>query len=326
MSVVKKYILSNSAVVAVADSKGILDKAAELHSLSLLSSVVLNRILTVGVFFGQDLKNGDDGLLITVSGEKFARAVVSVTRRGAVKGYIENTVLGFSKKDGDVKDGGQDATLDFSGKEGGGGGYRIEVESDVKATVGRNGFVETTKSIGGRLYSGRSELAEGDITSDFALYLAVSEQKNSYIALGEFVSGQKKSPTVRDGFADGGEVLAAGGCFLQFLPDAEGEFVRDVRGVFSRLSDFGRILYELKTPDAVMRTYFNNFTVEPLDEYEPRFYCGCSEERTRKIVALMGRKEAFDTLKERGAVEARCDFCGKTYVYGKKEIEKIFGK
>ncbi|MDR1940252.1 MAG: Hsp33 family molecular chaperone HslO [Clostridiales bacterium] len=286
MSFSARYILNGAFVVTVIDSKDVADEAARLHGLPPLYSAALNRLLTVGVFLSQDLKSPFDRLSLTVETDgPIKRAVVAAKSGGLVKGYL-------------VTDGGGEPT-----NAAGGGGL------DVSAAFGKSGRIRVIKDLGMREpYVGNSEVVRGDIASDFALYLTVSEQRPSGIAMGEYF--------------DGRSILSASGIFVQALPGADDFLITAVQDVLTRFTDVGKILYSLKTADAVMSEYFGAFEFKKIDEYVPRYLCDCSEERVKEIILALGRDEAAATIKEVGKIEVKCSFCEKNYSY--TDIGEIF--
>ncbi|MDR2091606.1 MAG: Hsp33 family molecular chaperone HslO [Clostridiales bacterium] len=368
MSVAKKYLLNGSIVVTVIDSTDILHEAARLHGLGALPAAVLNRVLTVGVFMGRDLKNEEDKLSVIVSGasedgsggESVKIAVAA--KMDSVKGYVEEGRLlingeakkycektdNYEKTDGeaDCGNGGKkisenkinsenetdsENTINAEYKTNGetecnaakeiNSEQKINYEDETTAATafknaadsaaGGEGYITVIKDSGMKEpYTGRSELVKGDLSSDFALYFTVSEQKPSAVVLGEYFNGKK--------------ILAAGGFFVQVLPGADDFLITIVQDILRDFGDFGKMLRELKTPDAIMDTYFADFDVKKIDEFTPRYFCGCGGERTRNIIRMLGRAEAYEILKNVGMIEARCDFCGKIYRYGAKEVKEIF--
>ncbi|MDR3262816.1 MAG: Hsp33 family molecular chaperone HslO [Clostridiales bacterium] len=285
MSYAVKYILNGDIVVTVIDSLSVLNTAARLHGLTPLSSAVLNRIMTAGLFLSQDLKNDGDRLSVSVGGSgPFKKAVVASDKKGLIKGYILNTSAECPLKDGKL---------------------------DIDAAVGKDGYISVVKDLGLKEpYSGNSRIVTGDIAADFALYFTLSEQKPSAVALGEYLSG--------------GKIKAAGGIFVQPLPGANDFLITAVQDVLRNFTDTGRIFYQSKTSDEIMEKYFGAFEIKKADEYKPRFFCGCSEAKTRKIIRLLGRQEAEATIAEQGVIEANCSFCNKTYRFKADELGAIF--
>ena len=61
--------------------------------------------------------------------------------------------------------------------------------------------------------------------------------------------------------------------------------------------------------------------------YEPApvfFRCRCSRERVSGMLQGLGEAETRSILAERGAVEVRCDFCNRAYVFDAVDVEQLF--
>lgn len=55
-----------------------------------------------------------------------------------------------------------------------------------------------------------------------------------------------------------------------------------------------------------------------------RFQCTCSEERVKNALVSMGKAELNEVIKERGAVESKCQFCNTLYSFNAADIESLF--
>jgi molecular chaperone Hsp33 len=182
---------------------------------------------------------------------------------------------------------------------------------DIEGAVGAKGRISVIKDLGLKEpYTGNSELVKGDIASDFAVYFTLSEQKPSAIMIGEYY--------------DGISILACGGLFVQRLAGCDDFLITAVQDALEAFTDFGRILYEHKDADAVIKKYFGGFYIKKIAEYEPRFACSCGDGRAEDIIRLIGKKEAGEIIEEIGKIEVRCDFCGKKHEYSKEDVYKLF--
>jgi molecular chaperone Hsp33 len=62
--------------------------------------------------------------------------------------------------------------------------------------------------------------------------------------------------------------------------------------------------------------------------FEPRavtYHCTCSWERSANTLAVLGREEIDDILREREELEMTCEFCNQVYRFDRPSIERIFG-
>jgi molecular chaperone Hsp33 len=69
------------------------------------------------------------------------------------------------------------------------------------------------------------------------------------------------------------------------------------------------------------------FNEDDLRLFEPSpvyFRCRCSRERVAGMLHGLGGAETRSILAERGAVEVRCDFCNRAYVFDAVDVAQLF--
>jgi molecular chaperone Hsp33 len=74
----------------------------------------------------------------------------------------------------------------------------------------------------------------------------------------------------------------------------------------------------------VMRRLFHE---EDVRVYEPApvfFQCRCSRERVIELLRALGEEEIRGIVAERGAVQARCEFCNRAYEFDAIDAEQLF--
>jgi molecular chaperone Hsp33 len=74
----------------------------------------------------------------------------------------------------------------------------------------------------------------------------------------------------------------------------------------------------------VMRRLFHE---EDVRVYEPApvfFQCRCSRERVIELLRALGEEEIRGIVAERGAVQARCEFCNRAYEFDAIDTEQLF--
>lgn len=177
---------------------------------------------------------------------------------------------------------------------------------DVGGCVGRNGTLTVVRDDGeGIPFVGSCALVSGELAEDFSAYFLVSEQRPTAVALGVKIG------------TDGG-CLGAGGVFLQPLPNASEENItraeREI-GRFARLSS----VIEEGGAEAVLRS----FGAEDGEMRQVLFCCRCSRERAERAVLSLGRADAWELLKK-GEISVHCHDCNTDYVFGEKDLERIF--
>lgn len=115
----------------------------------------------------------------------------------------------------------------------------------------------------------------------------------------------------------------AAGLLLQKLPGDEG----DADG-WARASALFETLgkQELLEVDGqvLLRRLFHEENPELLGERPLRFACSCSRERVEGMLQSLGEEEARAAAEPTGAVEIRCEFCGREYHFPLTEFDILF--
>ena len=290
MSKLIRCITSDGAVMATAiDSTEIVATAEQLHKTSAVVTAALGRLLTAASMMGNMLKGKDDTITVKIDGGGPAGAVTAVADSGGfVRGYAVNPVVEIPLKE--------------IGK------------LDVSGAIGTNGNVFVIKDLGLKEpYNGFVPIVSGEIAEDITSYYATSEQIPTVCALGVLVN-----PDLT--------VKKAGGYIIQLLPAADEsticrleENLKTARPVTEQLDEGKDIL-------DIVKSILDGFRVEVLDENEVGYKCRCSRERTEKIIASLNTSELESIAEEEEAVEIKCSFCGKTYVFNREEIQKIINQ
>jgi len=181
---------------------------------------------------------------------------------------------------------------------------------DVGGAVGKNGFITVIKDFGLKEpYVGKCRLVSGEIAEDFASYLLISEGIPAAVALGVLTD------------AEG--CRAAGGVIAEALPGADdGDFfvLEDIMMSFGKIS----ALLAEKSAEEIMDFSFGHLDALIFPAEELSLVCRCGE-KIHDVIRSLGKEDAQKLMEERGSVEARCDFCNKTYVFTAEDIHAIFG-
>ncbi|MDR3216193.1 MAG: Hsp33 family molecular chaperone HslO [Clostridiaceae bacterium] len=288
MDVIKKFlIMDGSALVTVADTRALTERARKLHDLSPLATAALGRTLTVAAFMSLKFKDKAAHLSITVDGGGPIGKITVCAGYGAqVRGFVENPHV--------------DLPLNAHGK------------LDVGGAVGHAGNIRCVTDL--RLkepYMGQSQLVTGEISEDFAYYFTVSEQQPSAVAAGVLVNGKG--------------VKAAGGVFIQPLPgcdDYKLTMLEDIATNFVNVS----CLIDEHGVDGIIENYFSHLGMSDTEILFPRYKCVCGKRKIDALVNSLPEKEKAEILDERGEIEVVCHFCNKVYRYGREDVEDLKAK
>ena len=284
---IKKFLAYNGRVsITCAMSTELVDEARKIHDLTPVSTAALGRLLTMATIMGSDLKDEEDNITLQIKGNGPIGTMVAVVNGAMkVKGTVGNPYV--------------DIPLNEFGK------------LDVGMAVGNDGFLNVIKDLGlKKPYIGIVTLSSGEIAEDFARYFTESEQTKSAVALGVLVN--------KDG------VKSAGGYLVSAMPDATDEDITNLEknifeaGAISRMLDEGLSLYE------IARKITGDKDVKIIQEnIDAKYECDCSEEKMKKALSTIGKKQLKEILEEDGKAEMTCHFCNKKYTVSKEEIENM---
>jgi molecular chaperone Hsp33 len=122
----------------------------------------------------------------------------------------------------------------------------------------------------------------------------------------------------------------ASGMLLQRLPAGGGASgsAAAVDDAWRRVQLIGDTLtpQELRTlADAeILHRLFNEDDLRLFEQSPVYFRCRCSRERVGGMLQGLGEAETRSVLAERGAVEVRCDFCNRAYVFDAVDVAQLF--
>ena len=126
---------------------------------------------------------------------------------------------------------------------------------------------------------------------------------------------------------------AAGGYLIEQLPNSTPETLKQVEKNLAKLveKDGGdklptNLLLQGVTPLEIAEQILDGLGMVPLQQISPKFQCKCSSQRLVRALRLLPRSEVDDILKSEEKIEARCEFCSKTYSLGSEEIKQELDK
>ena len=130
------------------------------------------------------------------------------------------------------------------------------------------------------------------------------------------------------------EAAGASGMLLQKLPAGSASATQPVADpatvddAWRRVQLIGDTLTpeELRTlsDQQILHRLFNEDDVRLFEPAPVFFRCRCSRERVSGMLQGLGEQETRSILTERGAVEVRCDFCNRAYVFDAVDVAQLF--
>lgn len=274
--------------VMAADTTDIVNRTADIHKTSAVTSAALGRLLTAASLMGSALKGKDDSITVKLNGNGPAGTVLAVSdSSGNVRGYVQNPVV--------------EIALNKIGK------------LDVSGAVGTDGFVTVVKDLGLKdPYVGQTPIVSGEIAEDITAYFAQSEQIPTVCALGVLVN-----PDLT--------IKAAGGFIIQLLPTATNETIDLVEKGLEGIEPISAMIDKSMTPEEICRHVLRYFELDVLDESNPVYKCYCSRERTEKALISVG-KQGLSEMAEDETTEVCCQFCDKKYRFSREEIKALISQ
>lgn len=161
-------------------------------------------------------------------------------------------------------------------------------------------------------FTGEIELTEGSIARDLARYFLYSEQTATAFNL-----------SVK--FDSRGEVIGAGGIFLQALPEAEEDSLATIEERLRELPSLGDSFASGSTGVSIVKDHFPEFDPDVIGTRDTEFYCGCSKERFGGFIGAISLDE-LTSIRDEGPFPLRttCHNCSTTYEFAREEIEQIY--
>ncbi len=265
-----------------ATTRGLVQKAREIHHTSPVASAALGRLLTAAAMMGSMLKGDKDLVTLQIRGDgPLQGIVVSGDCCGRVKGYVFNPNVELPDK--------------YPGK------------LDVGGAIGA-GYLDVIKDIGMREpYAGRIELVTGEIAEDLTYYFAQSEQMPSAVGLGVLVETDTS-------------VRRAGGFMIQLLPGADEGMVSRLEEKLRHVPYVTDLLDAGKTPEEILELLLGDMGLRILDRLPASFSCNCDRQRVEKALISIGREELEKIIEEDGKANLHCHFCAKEYDFTKSDL------
>ena len=265
-----------------ATTRGLVQKAREIHHTSPVASAALGRLLTAAAMMGSMLKGDKDLVTLQIRGDgPLQGIVVSGDCCGRVKGYVFNPNVELPDK--------------YPGK------------LDVGGAIGA-GYLDVIKDIGMREpYAGRIELVTGEIAEDLTYYFAQSEQTPSAVGLGVLVETDTS-------------VRRAGGFMIQLLPGADEGMLSRLEEKLRHVPYVTDLLDAGKTPEEILELLLGDMGLRILDRLPASFSCNCDRQRVEKALISIGREELEKIIEEDGKANLHCHFCAKEYDFTKSDL------
>lgn len=284
--IVRTLSADGSILCSAIDTTDVVRDIQRLHNSTPVVTAALGRMCTAGAIMGALLKNEGDTLTLRINGGGPCGTLTVVSDyRGNVKCCAGNAQASVP--------------------------LRADGGLDVPACVGIDGYLTVVKDMGLKEpYIGQIPLASGNIAEDITAYYSISEQIPTVCALGIVLN-------------DDASVKAAGGYMLQLVPPVLDSSVTVIEDNLKKLDSITHMLENGLKPEELALNALEGLGAEVLDQWDARYFCDCSRERTEQILISLGTEELQKLADEGETTEVCCHFCNKKYRFSTEEIVKL---
>ncbi len=160
-------------------------------------------------------------------------------------------------------------------------------------------------------FSGTVELKHGNLAEDLTYYFLSSEQVHTAFNLSIQFDRQ-------------GQVIGAGGLFLQRMPGCRESVIAEMERIMRTLPPLGRALAEGREPLAMIADEFTALQPAIKDSRRVDFFCPCSRKRFERLLALLPADDLAD-LQQNGPfpLELSCNYCNRVHAFTQAQMAVI---
>ena len=255
------------------------------HELGILETLILGHAYLGACLMSASLKGKDHLRLQVDCSGPVKGLVVEANAAGQVRGFLKNVPIPLEKPLEDFN------TAPFFGA----------------------GFLSVTRTLADakQPFTGKVMLAHGRLAKDLAHYYLTSEQIPTSFNL-----------SIK--FDRRGEVVAAGGLFLQVMPGAADAVVDRMEQRVLGLPSIATAFSDGINARGFVTDHLTDFSPRFIDQRKVGFVCHCTREQIRNLLTMLPMDELRD-LQAKGPfpVEIRCHHCNTCYAFEREHIDRI---
>lgn len=279
---VKGIIKDENVLVTATVCTKTVEHARKIHDTWPTATAAMGRVITGAILLASTLKEGQK-IMLQVKGDGPLKEVVAECDwLYRIRAYVKRPHIYMGLK-----------------------GEKI----DVGRAVGK-GFLNVIRDLGLReFYQSSVTLQTGEIATDIAYYLNVSEQIPSAVSLGVFVETDNS-------------VKAAGGFMIQTMPETKIEIVEYLERKLSQAEPASSMILNGMTSLQMLEEAVG-LPIEVIHRAEISYYCPCTKERVIKAIITLGREEIRHMIEKGETVDVECYFCKKKYELTVEELKSL---
>jgi len=279
---VKAMAKKGPVAVTVLVNTATVEKARTLHDTYPTATAALGRTMTAVMLMASLLKEGQK-ISVQIVGEGPLKEVFAEADwLSRVRGYVRKPHV-------------------FMGL--------IGESLDVGRAIGP-GYLHVIKDLGLReSYHSSIPLQTGEIASDIAYYLSVSEQFPAAISLGVYVDTDNS-------------VKASGGFLVHTMPGIDGWLVTYMEDRVSTTPTVSSMVLDGKTPKEIVSEILG-MPFDVIDQREVSYYCPCSKERVLRALITLGEQDLREMIAQKDPPAIQCHFCKTDYSVTPVELAEL---
>ena len=258
------------------------------HDLGLLETLVLGHAYLAAAMMSSTLKGNDRlGLHVECSGP-IKGLVVEANAFGEVRGYLKQVPIPIEKP----------------------------LESFNLSPFFGAGFLSVTRypEDAKQPFTGQVMLEHGSLAKDLTVYFEKSEQIRTAFLLSIVPDEQ-------------GEIIGAGGLFLQVLPDADDRVLQILEDKLRHLPSLGGLVNETGFPQNWLEANLSEFKPRILELRGVEFMCHCNRKKINNMLVMLEPHDLSD-MAANGPfpIQIRCHHCNTSYDFSQAQMQKIYAQ
>jgi molecular chaperone Hsp33 len=257
------------------------------HKTTPNATSALSKTITATALLSATLKpDSDQSLSLKFLGEGPIKDVtVQADAKGNIRGFTGNPNVDITDDIG---------TISFSKSIGAG---IIQIEKNLGITT--------------EPYNSITPMYRGEVATELAYYLTISEQIPSAVIIG--LNMDKK-----------GEITSSGGILILTFPDTRDDVIEKVEHNINSMEETLSNLMEKGTDiNKVVKDIFDDNEIDIIETYSMREKCRCNKEMLYSVLKNISKEEIEDMIEKDKGAEIKCTFCTKVYNFDKNDLLKI---